>query len=162
MKKCKSHLKSVLALVLILSMGLSASAQMADEAALDHISQSNNLGRQAVSNPFSLLDMSRIKWSHSYSVAYFSGGGSSGSAGLFQTNMLYELSSKLTLNINLGLAHTGNILSAKDRATSFLPGFTLDYHPSDKFRMSLMVQTYNGPLNPYQGRSSLWHRPFGP
>ncbi|MFH1687619.1 MAG: hypothetical protein ABIE70_08885 [bacterium] len=162
MNKRSVYIKVVLAAVAILSTGLNADAQMADKAALDHISQSNNLGRQAVSNPFSLLDLSRVRWSHSYSVAYFSGGGGSGTVGLFQTNMLYELSSKLSLNVNLGLAHSGNIFNAEDRATSFLPGFSLDYHPSDKFRMSLMVQTYNGIVNPYYGRSSLWHRPLGP
>jgi len=137
-------------------------AQMSDQAELERNSRLGGLGVSAASNPFSLLDLSRIKWSHSYSISYFSGGRASGSGGLWQTSMFYEFSSKLSLNMNLGIAHTGNLISSANRETTFLPGFTLDYHPSNKFRLSLMFQTYRGSNNPYVYRSNFWHDHVGP
>ena len=159
-KSYSNTLKLTLAMVLVFSTF--SMAQMSDQAELERNSQLGGLGQSAVSNPFSLLDLSRIKWSHSYSVSYFSGGGASGSGGMWQTSMFYEFSSKLSLNMNLGIAHTGNLISSTNRETTFLPGFTLDYHPSNKFSVSLMFQTYRGNNNPYAYRSSLWHNPIGP
>lgn len=145
---------------LLLIVG-SSGAQMAEKAELEALSSEYNQSLRPADSPFSLLDLSRIKWSHSYSVAFFSGGGYSGSAGLFQTAAVYDISSSLTLGVNLGIAHSGVLLSDQSRDATFLPGFTLDYHPSDKFRMTLMVQTYNSLTNPYyHNRSGLFGRPL--
>jgi hypothetical protein len=152
----------MMALALVLAFSTLAVAQMSDRAELDRNTRTSGLGVPAAANPFSLIDLSRIKWSHSYSVSYFSGGGADGSGGLWQTSMYYEFSPKLSLNFNLGVAHTGNLLSNSDRQAAFLPGFTLDYHPSDKFRVSLMFQTYRGFNGPNVSRSSLWHNQMRP
>ncbi len=145
----------------VLLIAGSVDAQMAEKAELEALSSDYNQSLRPAQSPFSLLDLSRIKWSHSYSVAFFSGGGNSGSAGLFQTSAVYDISSSLTLGVNLGIAHSGVLLSEQSRDATFLPGFTLDYHPSDKFRMTLMVQTYNGMTNPYyHNRSGLFGRPL--
>jgi hypothetical protein len=151
---------AVVIAALILVAG-SASAQMSEEAELQELSSEFNQGLRPAESPFSLLDISRIKWSHSYSVSFFSGGGYSGSAGLFQTSAVYDISSDLTLGVNLGIAHSGFLLSEQSQDATFLPGFTLDYHPSDKFRMTLMIQTYNGLTSPYyRNRSGLFGRPL--
>jgi len=162
MGKHSQHRQAALIVIMVIGLALGASAQMSNDADLERASQQSGLGIPAVSNPFSLLDFSRISWSHSYSASYFSGGGYSGSAGLFRTNMFYELSSKLSLNLNLGIAHTGSLFSSTDRETTVLPGFTLDYHPSDKFQVTLMFQKYSGYVNPYEYRSGLWHNSVGP
>ncbi len=152
----------ILTLTIVMVVSTLSMAQLSDQAELERNSQLGGLGQSAVGNPFSLLDLSRINWSHSYSVSYFSGGGASGSGGLWQTSMYYEFSPKLSLNLNLGIAHTGNLISSTSRETTFLPGFSLDYHPSNKFRVSLMFQTYRGNNNPYAYRSNLWHDHVGP
>ncbi|MDH4035334.1 MAG: hypothetical protein OEV80_16195, partial [candidate division Zixibacteria bacterium] len=104
--------------------------------------------------------LSRITWSHSYSVGFFSGGAASGSVGLLNSTMFYEISSKLSLSLNLGVAHSGGNWG-EGREATLLPGFTLDYHPSDKFRMTFMIQRYDAVLNPLVDRSRSWHSPIG-
>ncbi len=158
MRVYMKYLLIVVALVLFVS-GLSA--QMVDRAQAERINNAPGLSIRPASNPFSLLDFSRIRWSHSYSVSFFSGGSSSGSVGLLNSTMFYDISKSLSLSINLGVAHSSGSLG-EGRTATLLPGFTLDYHPSDKFRMTFMVQRYDGVLNPLAGRSSSWYNPIGP
>ncbi|MCP4684872.1 MAG: hypothetical protein GY867_05415 [bacterium] len=143
-------IRTFLAIALVLLFVGAASAQQADIAELQTNTTQSNLGIKAAPSPWSLLDASRITWSHSYSVSYFSGGGSSGSLGMLNSSMLYELSSSLHLTLNLGVLHnTGAIWGDGDNSASFLPGFRLDYQPSDKFFMSISFQQYNGYVSPY-------------
>jgi len=119
---------------------------------MPNIEQTSNtgIGLEPAKTPFSLLDFSRIKWSNSYSVSFFSGGGSSGSLGLLNTTMFYEFSSKLSMGVNIGILHnTGAIWGDGRTDASVLPSFMLDYHPSEKFRMSLMVETLRGSFGDY-------------
>ena len=143
-------MKIFLTSLMIFLMAISASAQFADEAKIEEINQNYSFGIKPAVTPFSLLDLSRIKWSHSYSVGFFSGGNGSGSMGLLNTTMFYDFSSKLSLSLNLGIAHnTGAIWGDGSSEANFLPGFTLDYHPSKNFRMSIGMQHYSGYMNPY-------------
>jgi hypothetical protein len=140
-----------------------AGAQQADVAAVKQAVSEYPLGR-AVTSPFSLLDASRMSWSHSYSISFFSGGNGSGSLGLLNSTMTYELSSKLSLAINLGIMHNvGSLFGSGNRDATVLPGFAVDYHPSNRFRMSLVVQQYNGLLQPsFNPVNSTWRRPVHP
>ena len=146
----------ITSLMLVVVAG-SLSAQQADVASLKDAkaSTSSGLGLNPASTPFSLLDLSRVRWSNSYSVAFFSGGGSSGSVGLWQTGFDYEISSKLHLAINLGVLHNpGALWNRNENAeASLLPGFRLDYRPSDKVLMSISVQRVAGYYSPYDGRN---------
>ena len=140
--------------IIILVLGLLAAhpamAQYSDQAEMEKITTSDGLGLRPSSTPFSLLDLSRIKWSHSYSVAYFSGGGTSSSLGVMNSQMFYEFSRKLSLTLNLGVAHNpSSFWGNGDTDAIFLPGFHLDYHPSDKFHMSITYQRGLGLGNPY-------------
>ena len=131
-------------------------AQQADIASLKGSSSSSltGLGVNPANTPFSLIDLSRIKWSHSYSVAFFSGGGTSGSAGLWNTSLDYEISSKLFLSLNVGVLHNpGAIWGHAESNATFLPGFRLDYRPSNNFMMSVSVQQVAGYYDPYYQRS---------
>ncbi len=155
-------MKKALVILLVIAFASTAWGQLADEAMIEDVSRSTALGIKPAISPFSLIDLSRVKWSHSYSVGFFSGGNSSGSAGLFNTNMFYELSSKLSLSVNLGISHnTGAIWGNGESDATFLPGFNLDYHPSEKFQMSIGFQRYGGYVSPYYYRPGFWDYPLG-
>ncbi|MBU0982914.1 MAG: hypothetical protein KKA42_03525 [candidate division Zixibacteria bacterium] len=142
-----------ISLVIVILMGVSgALAQQSDVASVQSAVDQAGLGVQPAVSPFSLLNSERITWSHSYSVSFFSGGNASGSAGLLNTTMLYDISSKLKLQLNLGMLHNpGALWGNGDSQAQFLPGFRLDYRPSDKVFMSIGVQTYSGYNYPYRG-----------
>ncbi|MCH7691374.1 MAG: hypothetical protein IIA17_10070 [candidate division Zixibacteria bacterium] len=142
-------MKNIITILVLVLLALPVSAQFVEQPQTRPDIVKDSYGAPAAETPFSLLDLSRIKWSHSYSVTYFSGGIGSSSLGIFNTTMFYELSSKLSLNMNLGIAHDPSSLwtDGKTSNTTFLPGFTLDYHPSKKFQMSFSYQQYMG--NPY-------------
>lgn len=145
-------IKLLLNTILILALVGTVSAQQADIASLRDASANaqTGFGISPAGNPFSLIDLSRIKWSHSYSVSFFSGGNSSGSLGLLNSSMAYEISSKLHLSVNLGVLHRpGALWSGDQSGTSFLPGFRLDYKPSKNVHMSISVQRYGGYVSPY-------------
>ena len=142
----------ILNILFVLVLAGTLSAQQADVASLKESTAraQTGIGLTPAGNAFSLLDISRINWSHSYSVAFFSGGGSSGSIGLLSTTMNYEISSKLHLAVNLGLLHNPRALWNRDTdgQASLLPGFRLDYRPSENVMMSLSVQRVAG-YSPY-------------
>lgn len=141
-----SIMKTFLCIIVVLALSMSVSAQLVEQAPLTSDKAQSSFGSAPAATPFSLLDLSRIRWSHSYSVSYFSGGGTSGTLGILSTAMLYEFSPKLSLNLNIGLAHNPGALWGDDRNNNseLLPGFLLDYHPSEKFRMSLGFQKFVG------------------
>jgi hypothetical protein len=145
-----SRMKSITgAIIIILLIGLPpVSAQMADKVELDSM-QKDYLGLKPADAAFSLIDLSRIHWSHSYSISFFSGGGTSGSLGMYTGSIFYDISSSLSLNLKLGIAHNPGSLFDRSVSTNaaFLPGVMIDYHPSDKLHISAGFDTYYG--NPY-------------
>lgn len=150
-------MKKFLALLIVLALAVSASAQSSDAAKLNAISRSSSLGIRPVPSPFSLLDLSKMHWTHSYSLSFFSGSGYSGSVGILRSSMLYDLSSQFTLGLNLGIVHNAGALWGDETINaSFLPGFWLDYHPSRRFNMSINVQWYQGGYYPFMNRSHYW------
>ncbi len=142
--------KTIVLAITVSFLGVAAVAQQSDVADLRETASANMLGAKPAPSPFSLLDPSRIKWSHSYSISFFSGGNQSGSAGLLSSTMFYELSPSLSLSLNVGILHDGGYLwgSGKNEAT-ILPGISLDYHPSERFQVLLIVQRYSGVMSPY-------------
>ena len=139
-------MKTIISIFAVIILAASVSAQLVEEAPVPNDVAQSSFGSRPASTPFSLLDLSRIRWSNSYSVTYFSGGNSSGTLGLFNTGMLYEFSPKLSLNLNIGIAHNPGALwgDSRNNNTELLPGFLLDYHPSEKFRMSVGFQRFVG------------------
>lgn len=140
-------MKSFLIIMVLVVCAASASAQLSDRVALDNTTRANSLGIAPVARVSSLIDLSRVRWSHSYSLAY-SSGAYGGSAGLLNTTMFYDFSSSLSLAVNLGVLHNpGAVWGDAKNNTTLLPGFLLDYHPSDKFRLSIGMQTRYGGYN---------------
>jgi hypothetical protein len=165
MMNTRKHGAFMKALTLLLTIAclMAATAQAADNAASIPSGTSSSMGLKGAPNPFSLLSSSRIKWSNSYSVSFFSGGGTSGSVGLLRTSMGYELSSKLSMTFNLGIMHNqGSLWGDSRNAASVLPGFRLDYHPSETFRMILDIQRVNGAMYPYGSGAGFWRDPMYP
>lgn len=137
-------MNKILIIITILLFSISASAQLADQAEIESVN-SAGYGLNPASTPFSLIDLSRVKWSHSYSVSFFSGGNNTSSLGLWNTSMFYEFSKNVSLTLNLGVAHDANSLfGGESRFTKILPGFLLDYHPSDNFNFRMGFQSYTG------------------
>lgn len=147
-------MKKIIVLVAALMLGVSVSAQHADRATLEQVSSMNPIGIKPSASLFSLIDLSKIRWSHSYGVSYLSGGNYSGSTGMLHTSMFYPISSNLNLTLDLGLAHgiSGN-LTRPGQNVSVLPSFWLDFRPSKNVSVSLSFQTLNGRTwpNTYRG-----------
>lgn len=142
--------KLILYLITVFAFSASVFAQggnISDATDLRLRTEINALGVKPAVNPFSLIDFSRVKWSNSYSVNFFSGGLGSSSVGMYNSKLYYDFSNSLSLSLNLGILHDigGNSnYSLSDKSAFFLPGFNLDYHPSENFRMSITYQKYQG------------------
>ena len=133
---------AVMTIALIALSATTVSAQMADAAKLREIKSENPVSVPPAVNPFSLLDLSKLRFSSSYSVAYGTSSLGSSSLGMLRTTAYYDFSPKLSMAFSLGVSHNPGALFNKTQnadATLF-PGFALDYHPSDKFRFNLNVQ----------------------
>lgn len=149
-------------LVLVFAAGVAAQqVDMAPPRVSDQpnvTEQPSGLGIEPAVTPFSLLDFSRMKWSHSYSVTYFSGGGYSGSTGMLNSSMFYEFTPSLSMTLDLSLMHNAGALWGNGNYDArVLPGVSLDYHPSESFRMQVSFQQVA--LGP--GYGSYYYRPYG-
>jgi hypothetical protein len=144
---------------ILLIVTASVSAQFTDKSELETINK-DYLGLKPVDKPFSLIDFSRLYWTHSYSMTFFSGAGSSGSVGMYTGNVFYEITPNLSLNMNIGIAHNPGSLFDRTQNTNavFLPGGRLDYRPSENFHISMGFNTYSGNsgLYPY----NYYHSPY--
>lgn len=132
-------MKRIFLILLVIVFASSSFAQLSDVATLEKARDTRTFGIKPVSSLFSLIDMSKIRFSNSYSVSFFSSGSNSGSLGMLNSNMFYDFSKKLTVGINLSLFHNPN--SIFDRSAnaneSILPGFMIDYHPSKNFNLRI-------------------------
>lgn len=143
-------MRKALVILAVSTFACAAVAQHADVAEVRQAVSEEPLGQRPSPTPFSLLDVSRMSWSHSYSISFFSGGNASGSLGMLNSSMFYDLSPALSLSINIGILHDpGALWGSRDQSATLLPGFALDFHPSEKFRLSLAVQRYSGLFSPY-------------
>lgn len=141
----KDTMKKVIIILTLLLFAVSSQAQLVSDVKINSIAMGNGLGVTPANTPFSLLDMSRIKWSHSYSISFFSGGNYSGSAGLLNSTMLYDITSNLTVALNLGVAHDpGAVWGNGNNSATFLPGFIIDYRPSNNFNIRIDYQQLDG------------------
>ena len=166
---CKATLLSLAFLVLSV---VSTSAQMADRAELRDIRSENSVSFQPATSAFSLIDLSRIRWSHSYNLSYYSGSFGSGSYGLYTGSLLYEFSPSLAMYLDVGIGHNPGALvnTNQNSSAQVFPGIAFDYHPSKNFRVSVSFSRspYSNSLGNYQsalyGRSVFYspYSYFGP
>jgi len=139
----------------LIMLVVSAAGQDADVARVREAAQANVMGTRPAASPFALFDLSRLRFSNSYSISFMSGGSGSGSMGLLNTNIFYEFSPSLSMSVDIGVMHNaGTIWGDVNNQATVLPGFRLDYHPSDKFSMTIGVSRgYYSPgyYSPYSG-----------
>lgn len=154
----------LLVIGIVLAVGCQVvSAQGIENAPATGSTVTNQTNLKGADSPFSLLSSSRIRWSNSYAVSFFSGGGRSGSVGLLNTSMLYEFSPKLSVGLNLGILHNpGSLWGDRNNGSSLLPGMRLDYHPSKAFRMVLDIRSVSGAFLPYDRTTGFWYDPVFP
>ncbi len=125
----------------------------ADKVKMDAIYGQTAVSEDPAAKPFSLIDLSRLKWSQSYSVSFGSSPFGTQGFGMYTGSLFYEFSPKLSMQFSMGVAQ--NIAGSAINSTGDLfPSFALDYHPSSKFRLRVNVQRSpysSGYLNPYNG-----------
>jgi hypothetical protein len=151
------------AIILAASLCVMSSMALAQEnAATTSIGNFNGAPRAgdllapAKQTGFSLLDPSRLNISHSYMMSYFSGGGRSGSVGLYMSTLQYQLSRPLSLRVGLGYLHQplGFLSSSANTVENqILPNFRLDFRPSENFHF--MVDYMTIPSSAY-GNGNSW------
>lgn len=140
---------TLLSLGLIVLPVVTTSAQMADRAELREIKSENSVSFQPANSAFSLIDLSRIRWSHSYNMSYYSGSFGSGSYGLYTGSLIYEFSPSLSMYLDVGIGQNLGALVSSDQSSSaqVFPGIAFDYHPSKNFRISVSIS--RSPYSPY-------------
>ncbi len=113
--------------------------------------QARTLLDNPIKTTFSLLDPQRIKVSHAYSFSYISGSGYSGSVGIYQSTIQYQIAKPLTLRVGLAYAHNPSTLFGQEvgglTQEGLYPSFRLDYRPSSKLHLGIGFQRV--PYNPY-------------
>jgi hypothetical protein len=145
------YFRYILTLAVVVLMPLAAIAQMTDKVEVKQITDKYDLGlTKRPSLPF--FDLSRFHMTQSYSIGFFSGGGWSGTRGLYNNTITYQLANPLRLTLSMGILHDPSSLWGDKRssnATTFLPSGWLDWRPSDNFRMLVGFETIPG--NYYNG-----------
>ena len=101
---------------------------------------------------FSFIDPSRFNMQHTYSMSYISGGGNSGSLGLYTNRMSYTVNQNLQLIADIGYLHqpfsgVGNMPFSLDQGELFYGG-ELRYTPTDNSMIRLRFE--NAPTNLWQ------------
>lgn len=161
MKRTYSIIASILLSCVILC-AQSSQAQLADVSRIQSIATSRPFGSQPASTSRGLLDLSRVRFQHSYSMSYLSGSFGSASLGMLNTTMLYDLAPNMSLAIGLSVAHDPLTLLNREKQSfdaRILPSFRLDYQPSKNVFMSLRFERRESLFNPYDfNNQSLFQR----
>jgi hypothetical protein len=89
----------------------------------------------------SLFDPSRLTMHNSYSFSYYSGNGQSGTIGYYMNSIEYAFSGPLKIRLDLGYLHDPTSMFSRGSSGSnfgaLVPGFSVDWRPSDQFRFRL-------------------------
>lgn len=145
------NLRILIILAVLVIMGSLTMAQSADRAEVKEITAKYDMGLTKAPS-FPLLDLSRIHFSQSYSIGFFSGGGISGSQAMYNGSITYELSRPLTLTLNMGILHDPSALWGNSRVgnnAKFYPSGWLDWRPSKNFMMTIGFESV--PASYYYG-----------
>ncbi|HDH58279.1 MAG TPA: hypothetical protein ENF16_06685 [Bacteroidetes bacterium] len=97
---------------------------------------------------FGLLDPSRMTFSTSYSMSYFSSGGEGVMRNLFMETIGYRLSDPVSLTFNLGYLHQPYSSYGPDgvfQEGSFVGGAALTWRPAKNMFLRLEVANYGAP-----------------
>ncbi len=127
------------AVVFLMLVSLSGVAQLKTQTEKPPLDVLGGITRPANSwSLASLFSPDRFHMSHSYGMTFFSGGGQSGSIGLYTNTMDFRLSDPLFLRVNTGILHRpfGGPKNAPDNA-QLVHGAELIYKPTRHFQMNV-------------------------
>jgi hypothetical protein len=146
----------------LLTTALTAQAQLKSQVDEKQINVRESL--TTPSSLFGLLSPNRFSMNQSYSLSFYSGGGQSGSLGMFNNAFNFRLSDPLMLRVDMGVMHQpfggpkGSGL--QNQNAHFMGGAELIYRPSERFMMQVGVSN-----NPYTngsfGNYGFYENPFG-
>lgn len=145
----------VVAVVIMAASGVWAQDAITSQTPLPSFSgapRASDLSAPTSGLGFSLLDPSRLRISHSYSMSYMTGSGYSSSVGLYMSTLEYQFAKPLSVRVGLGYLHqplgfTG--VSGPDG--EFLPNVRLDWRPSDNMHFIIDYRTISTSLDPNYG-----------
>ena len=153
--------RNILIVLVAVWLPLTAFGQMADQAEIKEITKQYDRGLTKAPS-FSFLDPSRFNLTHSYGLTFFSGGGTSGSMGMYNGTITYQLARPLTLTFNIGILHDPSSIWNDNKKFGnnaiFLPSGRIDWRPSKNFMMSVGFErgpAYNQNYN-FPGRYRYW------
>lgn len=110
------------------------------------IKPANNFG-------LSILDPSKIKMSHSFSMSYFSIGGKGVAQNIYLNTLQYQIAQPLMLTVQWGIRQTPYNSLAKDsplfNSGFFLSGAELRYKPTENLEMNFQISTQPNYYSPY-------------
>jgi uncharacterized membrane protein len=115
-------------------------------------------------NVGSLLDPSRMHWSHSYSMAYATSSNGSVMQGVFTTDLVYELSRPLTLMFRLGYMHepyNSYLPEGMSNQGQVFGGAGLTYRPTRNMVFHLEFQQLPASSITYRSPYSSYYHPWG-
>jgi len=118
-----------------------------------------------VTSIFSFIDPSKFNMQQSYSVSFLSGGGHTGSVGLYTNRLSYTISQNLQIIADIGYLHQpfsglGNMPLSLDKG-QLLFGGELRYKPTDNSLIQLRIE--NAPNYMWQRNQnySNYYSPYG-
>ncbi len=84
----------------------------------------------------SFLDRDHFRMTQSYGMSYYSGGGQSGTLGMYTNSMNFRLSDPLLLRLNIGVMHQpfGAPKGSKNQNAQVMQGMELIYRPNKYFQ----------------------------
>jgi len=113
----------------------------------------------------SLFNPYKLKMTHSMG---FSAGTASNGLGFYESrytnHIAYEFSSKLNMAVDLNFVNFGSTSSSKsfsissndDNKSRIIPGFSLNYKPTDAISLRIEYNTRNSNNYPWLGRPTDW------
>ena len=130
--------------------------------------RAGDLATPSSSIGFSLLDPSRLRIRHSYSLSYLSGSGQASSVGLYMSTLEYQFSKPLSIRVGLGYLHQplGFTGTSGPQGGTFLPNVRLNWQPTENMQFIIDYRTiptsaYNRG-NGYYGLRSPYYRSANP
>lgn len=141
-----------------LFLAVSAQAQLRSQTELKQIDVKESITSPGGGSLFNFLSADRFSMNQSYALSFYSGGGQSGSLGMFTNTFNFKLSNPLMLRVDMGIMHQpfgGPKTGLQNQNAHFMHGAELIYRPSDHFMMQVGYRN-----NPYYSNAGFYENPF--
>lgn len=120
------------------------------------------LSDNPIGSIFSFIDMSKFSMNHSFGMSYSSFGNNGMALGVYTNKIAYEFNEDLSFQLNTSFVNSPYNTLGENFTKSingvYIDNARINYHPSDKFNISL--QFSNRPYGYYNGYSRRGYSPF--